>query len=106
MSIFRDLTTVENDAQKMAEIDRLQEAFNQVRASYAAEHDSSMRHAISEVRERLEKNPGMIRAVQLYTERFVAPDRREAASAALFELLAAELLQTMNALQHTACVVQ
>jgi hypothetical protein len=104
-NIFHDLTTIEADQKQLESIDRLQQAFADVRQNYRREYQDSLQHVLANVKNKMKSNEGMVEAVNIYVSRFVSADKEEEATEELYNLLAAEMLQTMHALQHTTCCV-
>jgi len=104
-SLFKDLTTIETDQKQLESIERLQQAFIDVRRSYRQEYHDSLEHLLTNVKDKMKKNPGMVDAVATYIERFVDEEKHEEAREELYNILAAEMLQTIQTLQHTNCMV-
>lgn len=103
-TLFHDLSTIEEDTKKLESIDRLQQAFRDVRQSYREEYRDSMTHVLGNIKKKMKKNHGMVEAVNDYVQRFV-PGNRQEATEELYNLLAAEMLHTLQALQHTNCAI-
>jgi ribosomal protein S7 len=99
------LNRIEEDSKKLESIDKLQQAFQEVRQSYRSEYQESLDHVLGNIKSKMMQNQSMIDAVTIYVEKYVAPDKRDAASEELYNMLAAEMLQTMQAIQHTSCTL-
>jgi hypothetical protein len=104
-SFFKDLTTVETDQKQLESIDRLQQAFLDVRKSYSQEYKESLNHLLTNVKDKMKRNPGMVDAVNTYVSKFVPVNKQDVAKEELYNLLAAEMLQTLQTLQHATCLV-
>lgn len=104
-TFFQDLTIIETDQKQLESIDRLQKAFSDVRRSYRREYQDSLNHLLTNVKDKLKNNEGMVEAVEMYVSKFVSVEKRQNAEEELYNLLAAEILQTMHALQHASCCV-
>ena len=104
-NLFSQLHTIESDEDKLRRIQELQDAFSSVKASYQHEHDDNLRQALDTIKTKIKRNSGMVHAVNKFSEDYIPQDRRERGKEELYDLLAAEMLQTMSALQHTECVI-
>lgn len=104
-TFFKDLNNIEEDSKKMESIDKLQEAFHEVRESYRTEYQQSLHHVLGNIKEKMSKNKGMVDAVNIYLSKYVAPEKQAPAREELLNMLSAEILQTMQTLQHTSCTV-
>lgn len=104
-SFFQELATVETDKQQLESIDRLQQAFLDVRKSYSQEYKENLTHLLTNVKDKMKKNPGMVEAVDMYVRKFVPISDQDAAKEELYNLLSAEMLQTLQTLQHATCAV-
>jgi len=105
MNVFSDLKTIEADTQRLERIDKLQKAFQEVRETYRSEYHHSLNHAIGNIKAKMVQNRYMTDAVNSYVEKFVPKEKHDDAREELFNMLAAEFLQTLNTLQHTSCVL-
>ena len=104
-NFFQELSIVETDQKQLESIDRLQQAFLDVRKSYSQEYKESLNHLLTNVKDKMKQNPGMVDAVNTYVSKFVPMNKQDVAKEELYNLLAAEMLQTMQTLQHASCVV-
>jgi len=102
-NFFKDLCTVEEDSKQLESIERLQQAFREVRQAYRDEYNDSMSHILKNIKTKMQHNRGMVDAVNSYVNQFVLPGDRVKATDALYDLLAAEMLHTVQTLQHTSC---
>lgn len=103
-TIFRDLNILEEDSKQLESIAKLQQAFREVRQNYRDEYTSSMNHVLGQIKEKMRKNHGMVDAVNSYILQYVEPSKHKKATDELYNLLAAEMLHTLQALQHTTCL--
>ena len=102
-NLFQDLITIETDQKQLESIDRLQQAFADVRQNYRQEYTDSLTHLIDHVKMKMKRNEGIVEAVRLFVFKFVPVENHEEATEELYNLLAAEMLQTIQTLQHTTC---
>lgn len=104
-NFFQELSIVETDQKQLESIDRLQQAFLDVRKSYSQEYKESLTHLLTNVKEKMKRNHGMVEAVDIYVSKFVPVNKQDAAKEELYDLLSAEMLQTLQTLQHATCMV-
>jgi hypothetical protein len=104
-NLFAQIGLIEDDQKRLESINRLQEAFNEVKAGYAEEYNSTLVDVISQIKTKLKNNQKMNEAVTTYVNNYVKFDKREEASEALYNMLSAELVQTFQALTHTSCIL-
>lgn len=104
-TFFKDLNLLDKDSKHIESIDRLQKAFIEVRQKYRHEYNDSMNHVLENIKKKMKSNSGMVNAVDSYVQEYVCPDKREDAINSLYDLLAAEMLHTIQTLQHASCVV-
>lgn len=107
-NIFAQLNTVENDEEQLRRIKQLEDAFASVRESYQHEHDDNLRKALNTVKSKIKKNKNMRHAVNKFVDKYVKDDIKEQGREDLYDLLSAEMLQTINTLQHaeyTDCTI-
>ena len=109
MDLFSQLSVIEEDKNRLESINRLQEAFDEVGSSYANEYNTALSNALdhvkSKMKSKMKSNIKMREAVDNYVRNYVILEKRTEASEALYNMLAAELLQTFQALSHTSCVI-
>jgi uncharacterized protein YggL (DUF469 family) len=104
-NLFHKIYTIEEDEDKLNQINKLQAAFKEVKSSYVHEHDDNLREVINIIKNKLKVNKGMHDAVEGYIERYVKEEMKHEAREQLYDMLAAELLQTMQVLSHTSCAI-
>lgn len=101
--IFKQLGVIEEDYKRLESITKLQEAFNEVKASYSTEYNSTLEKVLGEVKVKMRNNSKMREAVESYVKNYVKPGVEKQAEEALYNMLAAELLHTFQAISHTSC---
>lgn len=100
---FKQLSVIEEDYKRLESITKLQEGFNEVKASYSMEYNSTLEKLLGDVKTKLRGNSKMKDAVNNYVKTYVKSGMEKQAEEALYNMLAAEILGTFQALSHTSC---
>lgn len=104
-NLFQQLGVIEEDQKRLESISKLEDAFNEVKASYAQEYNSTLSEALDQIKIRMKKNPKMVEAVEGYVNKHCKEESKGQAAEELYGMLAAEMLQTFQALSHASCLV-
>lgn len=106
-NLFEHLGNIDHDHKQLQQIDELQQAFNKVKKGYEKDYILKLKGAIDEVKSRLKNNCGMHKAVEIYIQKYVigTEEFKNNAREELYEILAAEMLQTFQTLSHTSCSI-
>ena len=104
-NIFEQLSTIEQDQKQLDSINRLQTAFDEVRSSYSQEYNTTLSNVLSQFTDKLKANDKMKKAVDTFVSSYVKPECKDDATESLYNMLAAELLQTFQAVSHASCAV-
>ena len=103
--LFNKIGLIETDGKKLETIYQLQKAFEQVKSNYASEYNNTSNDILETVKSRMKKNPYMAKAIQTFVNRYVLSSLRESATEELYGMLSAEIVQTLQTLSHTSCVI-
>lgn len=105
-NLFRQIGIIETDGQRLESIRQLEEAFNEIKSSYAQEYDQTLVNIINQIKDKMKRNQKMQNAVEKYIQRYVTDiSIKDEAREVLYSMLAAELAQTFQTLSHTSCQV-
>lgn len=104
--LLKRINIVEQDAERLESIRRLEKAFNEVKTSYSKEYNSTLSGVIDHIKGKIKGNEKMKEAVESFVENFVTDkSKKDEAREVLYGMLAAEMAQTMQALSHASCTL-
>jgi predicted phage gp36 major capsid-like protein len=103
MDIFEQLSIVTEDQKKLESIEELQKAFNNARESCRRERNDTLRQAVDNIKEKMRKNTGVKKAVNVFISTYVPENKKADATEALYDMLSVEFLETLNTISHTSC---
>lgn len=104
-TLLNHLSTAEKDKDQLDSIARLESAFSEVKQRYSQEYSEHMKEAVTQVKNRMKQNSGMSSAVNAYVNKYAENYKKESAKEELYDMLSAELLETLQTLQHTNCSI-
>lgn len=105
MELFKKIELLETDASKLEQIERFQSAFEELKANCAKEYSSTTHEVLTKIKNKMKANPYMKSAVESYVNTYVIESLRERAKESLYDMLSAEMVQTLQTLSHASCVV-
>ena len=104
--LFNELTVIEQDQDRIDSINRLQQAFNEVKNGYQYEYNQSVSHMVGEIKSKMKMNTSMVRAVNSFVDKYVEnPSKKSAAKDEMYGILSAEMMSMLQALKHTTCII-
>jgi len=104
-TFFNDINIIENDSKKIECIDKLRQALHEVRKTYHSEYRQSLNHVLENIKSKMMHNKSMVDAVEMYVTKYVPTDKQPKAKDELYDMLAAEVLQTMHVVHQTSCTI-
>lgn len=106
MDLIDKINLINHDQEELKNIEELQKAFNNVKENCRKERDHNLREAVDKVKEKLKNNPGISKVVESFVAKYIQYDLQESAEEDLYDMLAAEYLETLNAMTHTLpCII-
>lgn len=103
--LLKEIGTIEEDQKRLESIYQLEKAFNEVKASYSQEYNETLLNAMKEIKSKMKRNPKMKEAVNSFVNIYVHNNKKDEATEALYDMLAAEMLETLQTLSHTSCSI-
>ena len=104
-NLFSDIGRLDSERLSLEQINRLQDAFNDVKKSYDYKYEEDLNSVIKSMRQRLQSNQMICDTVNNYIQKYVSSDKQDNAKEELYNILSAEMLQTLVALSHTSCII-
>ncbi len=103
--ILIQLNTIEKDQKRLENIRQLENAFNEVKSSYANEYNNTLAEVNEKIKTKLKENAKIRDVVNKYVRTYAKPEVAEEATDMLYNLLSAELAMTLQTLSHTSCII-
>lgn len=101
--LLKEITTIEQDQKQLENIEQLEKALNKVKAGYTQDYNQKLLHTIEQFKSQLKNNQKIRETVDKFVHDYVFPEKRAEARDFLYGILSAEMIQTLQALNHTSC---
>jgi predicted Zn-dependent protease len=96
---------LESERMNLEQINKLQEAFTEVKASYREHYAEDLNKLLTTFKSRMKNNDNISQVVNDYIDKYINSEHRQSAREELYNILGAEMLETFMTLSHTSCTI-
>ena len=96
---------LESERMNLEQINKLQEAFSDVKASYREHYAEDLNRLLTTFKSKMKNNNNISRVVNEYINKYIDNEQRHNAREELYDILGAEMLETFMTLSHTSCTI-
>lgn len=100
-----ELKELEQNEKKLQMIKELEENILTLKQKYSREYSNEINVLLHYIREKMEQNINMKNVVETYVNRYCNKNQQEEAREQLYNLLSAEIIQIIQTITRTNCII-